>query len=218
MQYAKVKDGVIIHIIATTDPEELFKPCNNVGCEGAGVWDVSNPMPNDNEAHVGDDVRKFTPDWKLRPIQDLVDAALITLAVATEADPVPTGVVLEKVENNTIVAKTRYDFAKDGVVELQPLEYLDDEAEQIKQAESVQALLDLGKIGSDEAVLLQSAEVREARNLRLEFVDALATHALRWAALSDIQRQRVADYRQALLDIPQQSGFPWEVTWPVAPE
>ena len=25
------------------------------------------------------------------------------------------------------------------------------------------------------------------------------------------------DYRKALRDVPQQAGFPWEVTWPVAP-
>ena len=57
---------------------------------------------------------------------------------------------------------------------------------------------------------------RDAR-LRLD-VDPVATNALRWAAMTDAQRQAWSDYRQALLDIPQQSGFPHNVTWPSKPE
>lgn len=218
MQYAKINGGVIIHIIDTTHPEDLCKPCNNEGCTNEGVWDTDNPMPDDNQAHVGDDVRMFTPDWKLRPLQDLVNENLITLATAAESDPEPTGTILERVKDNRIVAKTRYDFVKEGIAELQPLEYLDDELEKIQQAESVEDLLALGKIHPDDAQVLKAAEIRDERNSRLGFVDELATHALRWASLDDHQREQVAQYRQALLNVPQQAQFPWSVSWPQKPD
>ena len=34
----------------------------------------------------------------------------------------------------------------------------------------------------------------------------------------DTTRQRWLDYRQALRDIPQQKGFPFDVVWPEKPE
>ena len=53
-------------------------------------------------------------------------------------------------------------------------------------------------------------------NLLLE-VDAIAGNALRWAALDADTQAAWATYRQALLDVPQQGGFPNTVAWPVAP-
>lgn len=62
-----------------------------------------------------------------------------------------------------------------------------------------------------------AAEVRADRDNRLAEVDAVAGNALRWAAL-DADTQAVwATYRQALLDVPQQAGFPHTVTWPTKP-
>ena len=61
--------------------------------------------------------------------------------------------------------------------------------------------------------------VREERDWKLKlFVDAIAGNALRWNALTAEQQQAWADYRQALLDVPQQAGFPHEVVWPTKPE
>lgn len=65
----------------------------------------------------------------------------------------------------------------------------------------------------------KAAEVRAERDRRLvQEVDPIAGNALRWAALTDAQRQAWAEYRQALLDVPQQAGFPYNVTWPAKPE
>lgn len=62
-------------------------------------------------------------------------------------------------------------------------------------------------------------QVRNQRGyLLMGEVDPVATNALRWAAMTDAQKQAWSDYRQALLDIPQQSGFPHNVTWPSKPE
>lgn len=64
-----------------------------------------------------------------------------------------------------------------------------------------------------------AAAVRAGRDMKLATeVDPIAGNALRWAALTDAQRQAWADYRQALLDIPEQAGFPHDITWPNKPE
>lgn len=61
-------------------------------------------------------------------------------------------------------------------------------------------------------------QVRAERDsLLVTVVDPIAGNALRWADLSAEQQQAWADYRRALLDVPQQGGFPQNVIWPVAP-
>jgi len=62
-----------------------------------------------------------------------------------------------------------------------------------------------------------AAEVRADRDGRLTEVDAIAGNALRWAALDADTQAAWSAYRQALLDVPQQSGFPHSVTWPTKP-
>jgi len=62
-----------------------------------------------------------------------------------------------------------------------------------------------------------AASVRAERDARLMEVDAVAGNALRWAALDADTQTEWATYRQALLDVPQQAGFPNTVAWPVAP-
>ena len=59
----------------------------------------------------------------------------------------------------------------------------------------------------------KAAEVRTERNTKLAATD--------WTQASDVP-QAVKDsyvsYRQALRDVPAQSGFPNEITWPVEPQ
>ena len=54
-------------------------------------------------------------------------------------------------------------------------------------------------------------EIREIRNKRLSASD--------WTQLSDspVDKQGWAIYRQSLRDVPNQLGFPANVTWPVKP-
>lgn len=49
-------------------------------------------------------------------------------------------------------------------------------------------------------------------------VDAVVSNPLRWASLTAEQQQAWADYRQALLDVPSQVGFPHSVDWPIKPQ
>jgi len=68
----------------------------------------------------------------------------------------------------------------------------------------------------------RNAEViRNERYLRLRQCDKISP--MRWLAMTEEQRNAWIKYRQDLLDVPQQEGFPWDgdiaaVPWPVQPE
>ena len=63
-----------------------------------------------------------------------------------------------------------------------------------------------------------AAEIRADRDGRLAEVDAVAGNALRWTALDAVTQAEWSTYRQALLDVPQQAGFPNDITWPTKVE
>ena len=70
----------------------------------------------------------------------------------------------------------------------------------------------------EELDAIAAKRVRRQRDFILAiYVDPMVSNPLRWAALSADQQQAWADYRIALLDVPQQSGFPNDVVWPVQP-
>jgi hypothetical protein len=58
----------------------------------------------------------------------------------------------------------------------------------------------------------QAASIRAERSRRLAESD--------WTQVEDapVDKAAWATYRQALRDVPAQSGFPWDVTWPTQPE
>jgi hypothetical protein len=67
----------------------------------------------------------------------------------------------------------------------------------------------------------QEEVIRNERYLRLRQCDKISP--MRWNAMTEEQRQAWTDYRIALLDVPQQKGFPWggdasKVPWPKEPE
>ena len=64
----------------------------------------------------------------------------------------------------------------------------------------------------------KASELRLQRDKLLQtLVDPLAGNALRWAELSASKQQAWTEYRKALLNIPQQVGFPNSVIWPTQP-
>lgn len=94
-----------------------------------------------------------------------------------------------------------------------------DTAELHARMEADPALLPYVPPTQEELDAQAAASIRAERNLRLaRDVDPIAGNALRWAALTAEQQQAWADYRQALLDVPQQEGFPHNVSWPVKPD
>jgi hypothetical protein len=60
-------------------------------------------------------------------------------------------------------------------------------------------------------------DIRADRNTRLLEVDSIAGNALRWAELTPVAQDKWSNYRQELLDVPQQDGFP-TVVWPTSPQ
>ena len=48
-------------------------------------------------------------------------------------------------------------------------------------------------------------------------LDAIVSNPLRWNAFTEAEQQELALYRQALLDVPQQEGFPDDIDWPTNP-
>jgi len=69
---------------------------------------------------------------------------------------------------------------------------------------------------AEELAATAAAQVRSQRDQLLLEVDAFVGNPLRWAALSSDKQAEWATYRTALLDVPQQAGFP-DVTWPTKP-
>ena len=64
----------------------------------------------------------------------------------------------------------------------------------------------------------KAAEVRLQRDMLLETeVDPIVSNALRWESLSSTKQNEWKKYRTDLLDVPQQSGFPNDVTFPTKP-
>ena len=61
-------------------------------------------------------------------------------------------------------------------------------------------------------------DIRSGRDARLTEVDAIAGNALRWAELTSSVQAEWSNYRQELLDVPQQDSFPNNITWPIKPE
>ncbi len=78
-----------------------------------------------------------------------------------------------------------------------------------------------GILVQDNAMVLasQSLDARIERDTILgSVVDPLATNPLRWAELTADKQAEWAQYRTDLLDVPDQSGFPNDITWPTRPE
>jgi hypothetical protein len=60
-----------------------------------------------------------------------------------------------------------------------------------------------------------SVVYRQQRNDLLAAVDRV--NPVRYATLTAEQQTELARYRQALLDVPQQSGWPIQIEWPAKP-
>jgi hypothetical protein len=70
----------------------------------------------------------------------------------------------------------------------------------------------------DQLDAAQATVVRATRDTALtNIVDPLVSNPLRWGGMTAEKQAAWAAYRQALLDVPQQSGFPHNVVWPNPP-
>jgi len=63
-----------------------------------------------------------------------------------------------------------------------------------------------------------AAQVRGERdNILVTVVDPLVSNPLRWADLTAAKQTEWSQYRTDLLGVPQQAGFPNNITWPTEP-
>jgi len=64
-----------------------------------------------------------------------------------------------------------------------------------------------------------AVQVRADRDNRLVTeVDPIVSNALRWADLTATKQAEWTQYRTDLLNVPDQAGFPTDITWPTKPE
>ncbi len=76
-------------------------------------------------------------------------------------------------------------------------------------------------IPKDQIKTIQEDSIRNERYLRLRQCDRISP--MRWNHMTEEQRKAWDDYRLALLNIPQQEGFPWggdinKAPWPKFPD
>ena len=82
--------------------------------------------------------------------------------------------------------------------------------------------------GEEEAALLAELKAQDESDLdkRVRFqrdvilkneVDPIVTNPLRWEGLTTEQQDAMKSYRTELLNLPQQEGFPHNITWPEKP-
>jgi hypothetical protein len=63
-----------------------------------------------------------------------------------------------------------------------------------------------------------SENIRNERDYRLRSMDKIVANPLRWAAMSASDQAAWTQYREDLLNVPQQQGFPHTIEWPTKPE
>lgn len=77
-------------------------------------------------------------------------------------------------------------------------------------------ITDAGQDLIDERLSETARSVRTERDALLaNSVDRM--NPMRWETLSEAEKDAWRAYRQALLDIPDQPGFPFAINWPVSP-
>lgn len=64
----------------------------------------------------------------------------------------------------------------------------------------------------------QRSELERGRRNKFLLLNVDSINAVRWSAMSAPKQAEFIEYRQALLDVPQQEGFPENIIWPVKPE
>jgi len=63
-----------------------------------------------------------------------------------------------------------------------------------------------------------AAQARDERDsILVTVVDPLVSNPLRWADLTADKQSEWSQYRTDLLNVPQQAGFPNNITWPTEP-
>lgn len=165
------------------------------------IWDEGEGLPT----HSGIIRKGFT-----RTIQ--VQNGTETVVVGTEQVQTDTElVVVGQDEEGNDITEEQPVYVTQDVTEEQPV-FVD------QVIDVYQALLDSGVeikwLTEEDKLATLAEEVRNKRDALLKELDSVVSNPLRWASLSQVEQEAYATYRQALLDVPQQFGFPTEVVFP----
>jgi hypothetical protein len=74
------------------------------------------------------------------------------------------------------------------------------------------------RLAEDNNAFIAANARKDRDKILADVVDPLVSNPLRWADLTAEKQAEWAAYRRALLDVPQQEGFPADTTWPTQPE
>lgn len=117
------------------------------------------------------------------------------------------------VDENNIVTTIVRQTKKDGLDVSLLVDFIE-----VPDEEVVAGMIYDSSTGTYSARPANEFEVRRDRDFILQGeVDPIVTNPLRWNNMSAEEQQQWSDYRQALLDITEQEGFPTNVTWPTKP-
>lgn len=109
----------------------------------------------------------------------------------------------------TPTAAPEYEPATQELVELNPI---------LTGGKWIQMWQVRGKTAEEQAAYKAQKEVEvRAQRDRMLVDDVDLINGVRWSAMSPEVQQMWSMYRQALLNVPEQSGFPFNVVWPELP-
>ena len=126
-----------------------------------------------------------------------------------------TGYVIKRTETDYVINCDAQGNGGDNVVpkEIDPHNAYTLEEVRTYILDNPEMLLDLEAIEMEQL----TREVRAHRDSLLkEVVDTM--NPMRWEAMTELQKDAWRTYRQALLDVPQQEGFPTNIVWPEVPD
>lgn len=156
--------------------------------------EIRRSMPNTSLPRV----------WTAAICDDLnIDPVLAAPAPAPSSD-------LKVVSRNGVVQDANGNWVEAWVERDMFADYVNDEGVTVTKAEQEAAYV--ARKAEEKATAIRT----EREQLLNESVDIM--NAVRWASLTPEQQAALITYRQELLDITAQSGFPFDVTYPVKPE
>ena len=116
-------------------------------------------------------------------------------------------------KNNIVVlARTMYYYAEPNEEEAKI------DATYISVSKPPEQYLDMKYISDTKQFVHTAVTGRKLRDEKLKEVDIVAGNTLRWNALTESKQNEWSTYRQNLLDVPAQSSFPENISWPTKPE
>lgn len=199
-----IEDDIVIDVVSTNDIEEYLE---------RGYIEV----PCNTDVTLDSNIKHYNKDYMLKSLQEIVNQGDYEFAKQGPNDYYPEGTIMEKLENGHIVPKTEYDFYKEGLRELFIMERVCEKTKTIQLITNEDKSLDMGEITPEHHKDIKVEKYRQYRDFLLRRIDELTNMTLLWEGVSEEEKEEVKEFRLALLDVPQQEGFPLDAVFPEVP-